>query len=104
MQVVSIDLFSVPEEAVPAFREDSKTVQNILKNIPGLVEGFSYEKTDGNSEYNFITTAVWESEEAFVNAGKEIWAAFHKQGFNPHESHGKLGVRRIRSEYTRVPY
>ncbi len=104
MEVVSIDLFSVPEEALSAFREESELVRNIVRKMPGLVEGYFYEKTDGDSQYNFITTAVWESEAAFANAGKEIWAAFQKAGFNPHEAHGKLGVRRIRSEYKRKRY
>ena len=62
------------------------------------------EKTNGDSEYNFITMAVWESEEAFANAGRAIWAAFQKEGFNPQEAHEKLRVKRIQSEYTRAAY
>lgn len=104
MQVVSIDMFSVPPEAEAQFRKESELVRSIVRKIPGFVEGFFHEKTDGDSEYNFITTAVWESEEAFTDAGKAIREGFQKAGFNPHEAHGKLGVKRMRSEYKRVPY
>lgn len=104
MQIVSVDLFAVPAESETAFREESELVRNIVKKIPGLVEGFTYEKTNGDSEYNFITMAVWESEEAFANAGREIWEGFQKAGFNPQEAHAKLGVKRIRSEYMRASY
>lgn len=104
MQVVSIDLFSVPDEAEAQFRKESELVRGIVREIPGLVEGYFYEKTDGDNEYNFITTVVWESEKAFADAGKAIWESFHKAGFDPREAHPKLGVRRVRSEYKRTAY
>lgn len=104
MQIVSVDLFIVPKESEEAFKEESNMVRDIIKNIPGLVDGYLYEKLNGDSEYNFITTAVWESEEAFENAGKRIWAAFQKQSFNPQEAHEKLHIKRIRSEYKRTVY
>ena len=103
-QVVSVDLFIVPQDSIPAFIQESKTVRNIVKNIPGLVEGYFYEKTDGDNDYNFMTMAVWENEEVFENAGKAIWRAFQEQDFNPQDAHTKLGIKRVRSEYSRSPY
>jgi len=51
--------------------------------LPGSVEGFLYEKKDGESRHNFLTTAIWESEEAFENAKGAIAIEFQKPGFDP---------------------
>lgn len=68
MQVVSVDLFRVPEESKAAFQDYSNTI----KGIPGLVEAFSYAKTNGDSVYSYMTIAVWESEETVESAGKVL--------------------------------
>ena len=104
MQVVSIDLFIVPKESAEEFLEQSRVVQGLIKTIPGFVEGFSYEKTNGESEFNFMTTAVWESEAAFQNAGRAIGAEFQRRGYNPQPPFERLRVKRLRSEYNRTPY
>jgi hypothetical protein len=39
-------------------------------------------KKDGESRYNFLTTAVWENEEAFEDAKRAIAIEFQKRGFN----------------------
>ena len=104
MEIVSIDIFIVPEESVKAFQEQSRKIQSFIKTLPGFIEGFSYEKQSGDSKYNFMTTAVWKNEEAFEKAGKAIWAEFQKQGFNPQELFVKLKIERIRSEYHRSAY
>src|SRR5215470_14622166 len=44
MEIVLIDAFAVPEESKPALLETSRAVQNVLKTLPGFVEGFVYEK------------------------------------------------------------
>lgn len=104
MQIVSTDLFIVPKESAAEFVEQSRVVQEFIKTVPGFIEGFTYEKINGDSEYNFITTAVWESEVVFQNAGKAIGAEFQRRGFNPRALFEKLRVKRIRSEYTRTHY
>ncbi len=104
MEVVSIDLFIVPMESEKVFREESDMVRRIIKSVPGLVEGFFYERTSGDGEYNFITMAVWESEETFSNAGKAVWTEFQKIGFNPQQAHDRLRVNRIQSVYKRTAY
>ena len=104
MEIISIDLFIIPKESEKEFLEQSRMVQGFIKTIPGFVEGFSYEKINGGSEYNFMTTAVWESEAAFQNAGRAIGAEFQRRGFNPQPLFERLRVKRIRSEYNRTPY
>ena len=63
MQIALIDTFIVPEESSAPLLEASRTIQSILKTLPGFVEDSSTEAQSGWA-YNIVTTAVWESEEA----------------------------------------
>jgi heme-degrading monooxygenase HmoA len=104
MQKVLIDKFIVPEESKAPFLERSRKVQSFIKTLPGFVEGFLYEKRDGESRYNYVTTAVWESEEAFDNARKAAAAEFKRQGYDPQETRKTLKIESQRAVYERSPY
>lgn len=104
MEQVLIDVFVVPEESRAAFLEQARNAQRFIRTLPGFVEGFIYEQRDGESRYNFLTTAVWANEEAFENAKKAVASEFQKQGFNPLSAAKSLGVERVRSTYERSPY
>ncbi len=104
MQKVLIDLFIVPEESRVEFLENTRKVQGFLRSITGFIEGYLYEKTDGNGQYNIITTAVWENETVYENARKAVTAEFQKQGFNPQELMGRLKIKSERAVYQRFPY
>jgi heme-degrading monooxygenase HmoA len=104
MEKVLIDAFIVPEESRAAFLERAHQAQSFVRTLPGFVEGFLYEKQDGETRYNFLTTAVWESEEAFENAKKAVAIEFQKRGFNPQDAARKLKIESVRSTYGRFPY
>ena len=104
METILIDEFIVPEESKAEFLERAPTVQSLLRTLPGFVEGFLYEKKDGESRHNFLTTAVWENEEALENARTTVAAEFQKQGYNPQETRQRLKVEGARSTYQRFPY
>lgn len=104
MEKVLIDTFVVPEESKAAFLEASRRVQSFLRTLPGFVEGFLYEKKDGESRYNFLTIAVWKDEEAFENAKRSVALEFQKRGFNPQETRKKLKIESVRSVYERSSY
>jgi len=104
MEKVLIDTFIVPEESTAAFLEAVRKSQSFIRTLPGFVEGFLYEKKDGESRYNFLTTAVWENEEAFENAKRAVAIEYQKQGFNPQETRRKLKIESERSIYERSPY
>ena len=104
MQKVLIDKFIVPEESIAPFLERSRKVQSFIKTLPGFVEGFLYEKKDGESGYNYVTTAVWESEEAFDNARKAVAAEFKRLGYDPQETRKELKIESERAVYERAPY
>ena len=104
MEKVLIDTFIVPEESTAAFLEAVRKSQSFIRTLPGFVEGFLYEKKDGESRYNFLTTAVWENEVAFENAKRAVAIEYQKQGFNPQETRRKLKIESERSIYERSSY
>jgi heme-degrading monooxygenase HmoA len=104
VEIPLIDKFIVPEGAKSAFLEATRKVQRFLRTLSGCVEGFVYEKTEGESRHNFMTTAVWENEEAFTNAKKATAAEFQRLGFNRQELKKKLKIEIERAVYNRSPY
>jgi len=104
LERVLLDTFIVPEESKAEFLEGAHKSQSFIRTLPGFVEGFLYEKKDGENRYNFLTTAVWENEEAFENAKKAVAIEYQKQGFNPQETRKKLKIESVRSTYQRSPY
>jgi len=104
MEIVLIDKFTVPEESKPELLQAVHLSSGFIRTLPGFVEGFVYEKTDGDSHHNMITTAVWKNEEAFQNARKAAAEEFQKRGFHPPEIMKRLRVEIDRAVYNRLPY
>jgi heme-degrading monooxygenase HmoA len=104
VETVLIDTFIVPEESRARFLEEVHKSATFLRTVPGFVEGFVYEKTDGESRHNVVTIAVWKDEEAFQNAKKSAAEEFKKIGFNPPEIMKNLNVEIERAEYRRSSY
>ena len=104
MEIVLIDTFIVPEKSRSEFSANVRRSAEFLRTLPGYVEGFVYEKIDGDGPYDFVTTAVWQSDEAFGNARKAAAAHFQQVGFNPQEIVKRLEVEMQRAIYRRSPY
>ena len=104
MEKVLVDALIVPEESKAAFLERANHVQSFLRTLPGFVEGFLLERKDGESRYNFLTTAVWKNEEALENAQKAVALEYRKRGDDPNETRRKLRIEGVRSTYERSPY
>ena len=104
MEVILIDKFIVPQESKARFLTEVHKSATFLRTLPGFVEGFVYEKTDGESRHNVVTTAVWRDEGAFQNARKIAAEGFKKIGFNPPEIMKNLNVEIERAVYCRSPY
>jgi heme-degrading monooxygenase HmoA len=104
METVLIDKFRVPEEAKAKFLEQVHRSAALLRTLPGFVEGYVYERTDGESRHNIMTSAVWKDEEAFQNARKNTAEAFKKIGFKPAEIMQNLNVEIERAVYRRSSY
>jgi heme-degrading monooxygenase HmoA len=73
------------------------------RTLPGFVEGFAYESTDGGSCYNVVTTAVWKDEDAYQNAKKSAAEEFQRIGFNPPEIMKKLNAENREGSLSALP-
>ena len=103
MEIVLIDRFAVPKESMPEFLQAVHHSSSFLRTLPGFVEGFVFQNTDGGRQ-NVITTAVWADEDSFQNARKAAAVEFQKRGFNPPEIMKRLGVELERGVFSRSPY
>ena len=101
MEVVLIDKFIVPDESKATFLAEVRKSSGFLRTLPGFVEGYVYESTDGGSRHNVVTSAVWKDEEAFQNASKRAADEFQRIGFNPSEIMKRLKVEIDRGVYRR---
>ena len=104
MQKVLIDQFTVPEESRAAFLGVSRTIHEILKALPGFIEGFVYERREGSGPFNVITTAVWKDGEAFDAAKGRVAQELQALGVNPAEKMRALNVQLARGVYERTSY
>ena len=104
MEKVFIDELLVPQESEVEFLEGARKSQSFIRTLPGFVEGFIYEKKDGESRHNFLTIAVWESEEAFENAKAAVALEYKQRGYDPQETVIRLKIERVRSTYERSSY
>jgi len=104
MEVVLIDKFIVPDESKATFLAEVRKSSGFLRTLPGFVEGYVYESTDGGRRHNVVTTAVWQNEEAFQSAKKSAAVEFQRIGFDPPEIMKKLKVEIERGVYRRSPY
>jgi len=104
MARVVVDLFIVPAGATEEFLQATRQIQAFLKTLPGYIDGFLYEKQDGQSPYNVMTTATWENEAAIAATKEMVRAEFQRQGINPQEMLQRLKIEAIRSIYDRQPY
>jgi|SRR5882672_4409728 len=59
-ETVLIDKFIVPEEARAKFLEEVHRSAALLRTLPGFVEGYVYERTDGESRDNIMMSAAWK--------------------------------------------
>jgi heme-degrading monooxygenase HmoA len=104
VEIVLIDTFVVPDESKATFLAEVRKSTAFLRTLPGFVEGFVFEKRDGESRNSVVTTAVWKDEEAFQNAKRSATEGFKKIGFNPQDTMKALKVDIERAVYRRTPY
>jgi len=103
-QIVLIDMFSVPEAALPEFLEAAGKLPPLLRTLPGYIEGWIFQSREPDDRINVVTTAVWENAAAFDNARARAQAEYKRLNFDPHEVIARLNVTMSRGTYRRAPY
>lgn len=101
-RVIFIDTFTIPEKSREAFIFRMNKNRELLKTMHGFIEDHAYEKTAGDSKFNYITIATWENEEAIVNAKKVVAAHYEKESFNLQEFIKKNGIAMERALYSEM--
>lgn len=104
MEITLIDQFMVPVSAAQEFLENVHYSASIVRARRGFVEGYVYRRPAEDGRVNVITTAVWASESAMLEARKSIAAEFARIGFDPPAIMQRLSVQMQRATYQRAPY
>lgn len=102
MQVVLIDTFTVAEASKAELVEQARGTAKFLRTLPGCVEGYIYEKTDGDRN-DVVTTAVWQDQGSSVAAltamsNEHVYCRKSGSRAGPCEferMHGKRKFRRV---------
>jgi hypothetical protein len=71
--------------------------------LPGLTEGFIFEKTTARAAITKLTTAVWKDEEAFQVAKKAATSEFRELNSTLTEVTKTLKVEIEKATYRRSP-
>jgi hypothetical protein len=87
-----IDSFSVPAAARAEFEAAMARNAAFIETLPGFRWHAVFDKVMGNSTFNVVTIAAWESAEAVTNAGGQVRAYYESIGFNPPEMMARLGI------------
>jgi heme-degrading monooxygenase HmoA len=104
MQNIHVHELFVPKESQAEFLESARRSAALIKGLPGFIEGFLYEKKEGESRFNFMTIAVWESEEAYENAKAAVTLDNKQRGYNPQETTQRLGIEREQTIFQRSSF
>lgn len=73
-QVTLINVFEVPESALPATIDGWEAARDFLAAEPGYVSTTLHRAIDGEARFQLINVAVWESEAAFAAAARRMAA------------------------------
>jgi quinol monooxygenase YgiN len=100
--IYRVDKFVVPAAAREEFLDRVAQTHRTLRAQPGFVRDLILEQSGGPGEFNFVTLAEWESEEA-VGPVRAAVADFHRQiGFDPQDMFARLGIRPDIGIYKRI--
>lgn len=101
-KVFRVDKFQVPSSARSEFIEKVAITHEVLQTQPGFLEDFVLEQTSGPGVFNFVTIAVWESDDAIKGARSAVLAKHSELGFNPQEMYARLGIEADLANYKEI--
>jgi heme-degrading monooxygenase HmoA len=101
-RVYRTDRFHVPLSAHREFLEQVHRTHEFLRTLPGLIQDSVFEQIGESGEFNLVTIAVWESDEAIEAAKKAVVAKHEEMGFNPQEMFARLGIKAELATYRKI--
>lgn len=87
-----IDAFTVPQASRAEFEAAMHRNITFLETLPGFMSHIVFEKTNGPTNFDIMTIAVWESQEAIAAAGDKVRAYYQSIGFDMSAMLTRLGV------------
>jgi heme-degrading monooxygenase HmoA len=97
--VVRIDSFTLPEAARAEFTATMHRNLAFIRTLEGFRGHRVFEKRAGDSAYNIVTLAAWESPAALERAGKEVRTHYQRQGFDMPATLKRWGAQLVRADY-----
>lgn len=98
-----IDSFTVPEAARKPFEAAMKRNYAFIQTLPGFQGHLFFEKTGGPGNFNLVTLAVWESQDAIDKAVVEVQAYYQRIGFNPAALVAQYGIKAELGQFSALP-
>ncbi|HEX3140086.1 MAG TPA: antibiotic biosynthesis monooxygenase [Rhizobacter sp.] len=98
--VFRIDRFEVPAQALPAFMERVRFVDQRLAGLPGCRQNLVLQQPGSGAETRVITLVEWASAQAMEAAKAVMQKEYAAEGFDPPAFMRQLGVRADMGSYS----
>ncbi|NVB83519.1 MAG: hypothetical protein HOV81_34415 [Kofleriaceae bacterium] len=90
--VARIDLFSVPASSRGELDAAMHRNADFLATLPGYRGHVALEMTSGDTTFNLVTVAVWDSADAMRSAGEKVREEYQRIGFDMQGAIARWGV------------
>jgi heme-degrading monooxygenase HmoA len=87
-----IDAFTVPQASRDEFVAAMRRNLAFIETLPGFISHVVFEKTNGPTDFNIVTIAAWESQQAIAAAGDKVRAYYQGIGFDMPATLARLEV------------
>ena len=87
-----IDAFTVPQASRAEFEALMRRNLTFLETLSGFISHMVFEKTSGPTNFNIVTFAVWESQEAIAAASDKVRAYYQSIGFDIQSTLARLEI------------
>lgn len=98
-----IDAFNVPAPSRDEFQAAMRRNLAFIQTLPGFLNHMVFEKTNGPTDFNLVTIAVWESPEVIAAAGEKVRAYYQSIGFDVQSLLARLGITASLGYYNAPP-
>ncbi|WP_353719424.1 antibiotic biosynthesis monooxygenase [Dyadobacter sp. 676] len=91
--VAFIGKYLIPAAARETFLERQEISREFIHTLAGFIRDDAYERITENGDTEYITIALWTSEDALNNAREMVQAENLRKGFNRAEMLERLNIR-----------
>jgi heme-degrading monooxygenase HmoA len=100
--IFRVDKFVVSPQAMDEFMQRVRQTHELLRQQPGFIRDAVLEQSSGPGEFNIVTIAEWQGQDAVDKARTVVKARHQSQGFDPQMLMKRLGIRADIGNYRSV--